>query len=86
MTSLGAAVGFGYTSAAAFKFAKEDGNRGIAVTGFLGIFMSCVFAALLLVPIPMLDCALGRESLICLGVWTVMGIAFYVHTKHAKAV
>lgn len=84
MTSLGAAVGFGYTSAAAFKFAKKDGNKGIAVTGFLGIFMSCIFAALLLVPVPMLDCALGRESLICLGVWTAMGIAFYVHTKRGK--
>ncbi len=79
MTSLGAAIGFGYTSAAAFKFARKDGNRSIAVTGFLGTAMSCVFALLLLVPVPMLDCALGRESLICLALWIVMGIVFYVY-------
>ena len=79
MTSLGAAIGFGYTSAAAFKFARKDGNRSIAVTGFLGTAMSCAFALLLLVPVPMLDCALGRESLVCLALWIVMGIVFYVY-------
>lgn len=86
MTSLGAAIGFGYTSASAFKFAKKEGNKRIAMSGLLGTVMSCIFAALLLVPVPMLDCALGRESLICLAVWSAMGIVFYVYTKRHRGV
>ena len=80
MSSIGAAIGYGYTSAAAYRFAKKEKNTGVMVTGILGFLMACVFAVLLLVPIPSLHCSLGRESYICLVIWIVLGVIFYMST------
>lgn len=84
MSSLGAAIGYAYTSAAAFKHAKAKGDKGIMVTGLIGTIAGIIFAVLLLVPIPGLNCSLGNESYICLVVWTVLGIVFYVSTKKRR--
>lgn len=81
MSSLGAAIGYGYTSAAAMKFAKKEGNRGIMVTGAVGLFMGIVFCMLLLVPFPMFNCSLGMESYICLFVWVALGVLFYLSSR-----
>lgn len=84
MSSLGAAIGYGYTSLAAFKYAKAEGKTGIAVTGVLGTILSVCFMILLLVPIPMFNCSLGTESYICLVIWIVLGAIFYA-TARRKA-
>ena len=85
MSSLGAAVGYGYTSAAAAKLARRERNTGILVTGIIGVAMAVVFAALLLIPIPGLSCSLGKESYICLAVWVILGVAFYFTSRNNKA-
>jgi len=77
MSSLGAAIGYGYTSAAAFKYAKQNGSKGIMITGIIGVIISLIFMVLLLVPIKMFNCSLGKESYICLAIWIVLGIIFY---------
>jgi amino acid transporter len=77
MSSLGAAIGYGYTSAAAFKYAKNDGNIGVMVTGVIGVIMSIIFALLLLIPIPKFGCSLSLPEYICLVVWIILGILFY---------
>ena len=79
--SVGAAVGYGYTSAAAYRYAKKEGESGIMFTGILGTIMAIVFIVLLLVPIPMFNCSLGRESYICLLIWIVLGAVFYAGKK-----
>lgn len=84
MSSVGAAIGYAYTSAAAVKLAVKEKNKGIVVTGILGIMLALMFVILLLVPIPMFDCSLGKESYICFGVWTVLGIVFYVFSRKKK--
>lgn len=84
MSSLGAAIGYGYTSAAAVKFAKKEGNVGIQITGIIGTILAIAFMVLLLVPIPMFNCSLGKESYICLIVWIVLGIIFYLSTKKKR--
>ncbi len=88
MSSVGAAIGYGYTSAATLYFAVKDGDGGpgIKITGVLGVIFAVLFAILLLVPIKMFDCSLGRESWICLIVWIVLGIIFYFtsRSKHRK--
>lgn len=84
MSSLGAAIGYGYTSAAAAKYAKQEGNTGIFVTGVIGTVMAVAFAVLLLIPIPGLSCSLGKESYICLIVWVLLGLAFFLGSKRAK--
>lgn len=81
MSSLGAAIGYGYTSAAAFKHAKEEKNNKVVVTGIIGLIMSFIFAVLLLIPIPGLSCSLGKESYICLLVWVVLGVVFWKNSK-----
>ena len=81
MSSLGAAIGYGYTSIAALKYAKKAGNSGIMFTGALGTVFAAIFVVLLLVPIPMFGCSLGKESYICLIIWTVLGIIFYMSSR-----
>ena len=84
MSSIGAAIGYGYTSLAAFRFAKEENNRQIMTTGIIGGIMAVIFMILLLVPIPMFNCSLGKESYICLLLWIVMGGVFYFSTRGNK--
>lgn len=84
MSSVGAAIGYGYTSAAAFKFALKDKKYGIMITGVLGTIFAIVCAVILLIPIKGLNCSLGKESYICLGVWIVLGIIFSINMKINK--
>lgn len=84
MSSLGAAIGYGYTSAAAAKFAKMEGNKSIRITGLLGTLLAIAFAILLLIPIPGLNCSLGKESYICLIIWIVIGAFFYLVSGFKK--
>ena len=79
MASLGAAVGFFYTCASAFKLSfvytqdkKLVKNRPYAL---LGSILSIVFALLLVVPTS--PAFLSLPSLIALGVWLLLGVIFY---------
>ncbi len=85
MSSIGAAIGYGYTSLAAFRFARREKNVGIMITGIIGTVMALAFMVLLLVPIPMFNCSLGTESYISLAVWIVLGAAFYLWSKKKRA-
>ena len=84
MTAIGAAIGYGYTSGAALKLAYKEKNRGIMITGALGVLFSIVFTVLLLVPIPAFNCSLGRESYICFVIWIVLGVFFYLYSVRRK--
>ncbi len=84
MSSVGAAVGYGYTSAAALKYAIKDKNKGIIFTGSMGVLLSIVFIVLLLVPISMFNCSLGKESYTCLAIWIVLGLIFYFYSRKNK--
>lgn len=84
MSSLGAAVGYGYTSIAAAKFAKKEKNNGIFFTGILGTVFGLIFIVLLLVPIEMFGCSLGKESYISLIVWVLLGLVFYLTSQRKK--
>ena len=81
MSSIGAAIGYGYTSLAAFKFARKENKKQVMTTGIIGTVMAIVFMILLLVPIPMFNCSLSKESYICLLIWIIMGVAFYVISR-----
>lgn len=81
MSSTGAAIGYGYTSLAAMKLALQEKKTGIVITGVIGAILSLIFLILLLVPIKMFDCSLGRNSYICLILWIILGIIFYFRSK-----
>ena len=81
MSSTGAAIGYGYTSAAALKYAIREKNKSTIVTGIIGVVMAIAFLVLLLVPIPMFNCSLGKQSYICLIIWIVLGAIFFLASK-----
>lgn len=81
MSSLGAAIGYGYTSLAVFKMARAEQHRGMMATGVLGTMVSFIFIVLLLIPLPGVDTSLSIESYICLAVWLLLGIVFYYKRK-----
>ena len=81
MSSTGAAIGYGYTSAAALKYALKEKKTSTVVTGIIGVVMAIAFLVLLLVPIPMFGCSLGKQSYICLLIWVVLGLVFYLSSK-----
>ncbi len=80
MSSTGAAVGYGYTSAAALKTALAEKKPGMVFSGALGVVFALFFCILLLVPIPMFNCSLSRESYLCLIIWIFLGCVFYAVT------
>ena len=81
MSSVGGAISFGYTSLAAFKFSRIEGRTDIMIFGGLGFILSMIFALLLLVPIPSLDCSLDLPSYILLVLWTVLGAEFFSRSQ-----
>ena len=85
MSSLGAAIGYGYTSAAAMLTARREGKSSIVLTGALGTVLALIFAVLLLIPIPGLNCSLGRESYICLAIWCLLGLIFYLSSEKKRS-
>ncbi len=77
MASIGAAIGFAYTSISAAKYAYSEKRRDIVIFGALGFVLSLGMAVLLLVPLPGLNVSLGRESYMLLIVWIILGVIFY---------
>jgi len=77
VSSIGAAVAYCATSAAAFKLAKKDGDALSRATGLAGVAMSIVFCLLLLVPNYISGSALSAESYLVLALWCVVGFALY---------
>ncbi len=80
LTSFGAIVGFGYSSAAAFKLARAEGNRRAAVTGLIGAAISVLFVVVQLVPRLSAMEAMGSEALLLLSLWCLLGFFFYWRT------
>ena len=84
MSSIGAAIGYGYTSLSAFKFAREERNRGIMASGILGALLALFFCVILIIPIPVFRCSLSKESYICLIVWIILGVVFYLRSRKSR--
>ena len=80
LTSLGAIIGFGYCSAAAYKLAKAEGDKKTTVTGLLGALISVIFLIVQLVPrLGALD-AMASEAFLLLAFWCLLGFVFYWRT------
>ncbi len=79
VTTVGAAIAYAYTSAAAFRAAKEHDNKKIRITGGAGIAFSALFALYFLVPNLLDVTTLGTESYFILAAWSILGFAvFYI--------
>lgn len=82
MSSIGAAIGYGYTCLATLKTLKtnpQDHKPMLKLFAIVGAFFSLIFVLLLLVP--GMPSYLAPESRICLVIWSLLGIAFYFWSK-----
>ncbi len=82
VSSIGAAIAFGYTSAAAFKTFGVGGVGKVIsgkVAGLIGLVMSIFFCLLLLIPNYVSGNALAAESYLLLAVWCILGFLYYKH-------
>lgn len=77
MSSLGAAIGYGYTSLAALVKAVQERRWTIVATGIIGTLAALIFATPLLISIPGCPASLGVEARVSLLVWIVLGVVFY---------
>ena len=80
LTAFGAIVGFGYTSAAAWKIARIEGNKRTAATGTAGMIISGIFGVVQLVPRLAAMEAMGSEAFLLLSLWCLLGFVFYWRT------
>ena len=82
VSNLGAAIAYGYTSAAAFASAKDGSGRlalAERITGAVGIVMAIGFCLLMLVPNYISGDTLSAESYLVLSIWCLCGFLQYRH-------
>ena len=83
VTTIGASVAYAYTSTAAFKAAKEHGNKTMRITGGTGIVISALIALYFLVPNMLEVRTLSTESYLILAAWSILGFGvFYIILKN----
>ena len=80
LTSLGAIIGFGYTSASTWKIARRIGSRRFAVTGLAGLVISVAFAVVQLIPRLTAMEMMGSDAYLLLSLWCLLGFMFYLRT------
>ena len=76
VSSLGAAIAYGYVSAAACAVARREGAGGWAA-GAAGVVLAAVFGLLMLVPNYLSGDTLSAESYLVLAVWCLLGFLLY---------
>ena len=80
---LGAAVAYAYTSAAAFKTARKEGNKRTQATGLLGLAISIAVIFLFVMPFMAFDTTLiATESYLVLIIWCIAALATFITVFH----
>ena len=83
---VGAAIAYGYTSAAAFRMARVAGDRRTQTTGFLGTVISIAVFLIFLQPLFVADGAvISTGSYLVLIAWGISGLAIFLTVFHRDA-
>ena len=77
ITSVGATIAYGYTSAAAYVAACESGDKKVKFTGIIGTIFSIFVGLFLLVPNLMSINTMSAESYLILVIWSILGFLFF---------
>ena len=80
LSSIGAIAGFGYVSAVVRRMAGKDKDQHYARLGETGLVISAVFAFTQLMPHISEIEPMATESFFLLGLWCLLGFAFYFRT------
>ena len=83
---VGAAIAYGYTSAAAFKMARAARDRRTQATGLLGTAISIATFAVFLQPMfTLAPTEISTESYLVLIAWGLSGLAIFLTVFHRDA-
>lgn len=77
---VGAAVAYAYTSAAAFKLAKRDGDRVSTATGLVGFVFAVAIAVVFL--LPAVSSTMGSVSYLAMVLLCIAGLVFFLFAFH----
>ena len=77
---VGTGVAYAYTSAAAFKMARKEGNLVSAAMGIAGLVFAAAIAGLFL--IPAISVSMGTVSYLALVLWCIAGLVFFLFAFH----
>ena len=77
VNTIGATIAYAYTSAVAYKVAKDNDNVTVQITGLAGLLISLLFFLYFLVPNLWSVSALTTESYLILVAWSVLGFGFF---------
>ena len=77
VTTIGATIAYGYTSACAYTLARREQNRRAVVTGVTGIICALTFTCCLLIPNLWSISVLTEESYFILAIWGLLGFAYF---------
>ena len=77
MTTVGATIAFAFTSAAAFRTARRNGDRRNAALGAAGLVLSLLFALEFLIPNITSVKTLSTESYLILAAWGILGFIVF---------
>jgi len=77
VTTIGATIAYGYTSAAAFRKAMQEKDGKIVATGVVGVIVSIFFSLFLLVPNLWSVSSLAAESYLILAAWSIIGFLYF---------
>ncbi|MBR5923800.1 MAG: amino acid permease, partial [Clostridia bacterium] len=76
-TTVGATIAYIFTSASAFKSAREDKSKSGMITGALGLVISVFFAIAFLIPNIISVTTLATESYLILAAWGFLGFVVF---------
>ena len=80
INTIGALIAYAYTSAAAWRLAKNRGEKGIRLTGMIGTGVAMVLLLYYLIPNIWTVSSLSPESYLILIIWSVGGFLFFRRT------
>lgn len=77
ITTIGATIAYGYTSACAYVLAKQENNRRAKISGIVGLICSVMFTFFLMIPNLWSISVLANESYFLLAIWGLLGFAYF---------
>ena len=77
VTTIGATIAYGYTSAAAYSTAKKEKNARAMVIGAAGFVLSAAFLLYFLIPNFWSVSAMSTESYLIIAAWSLLGFVFF---------
>ena len=77
VTTVGATIAYTFTSACAWKLARQEKEKQVEATGMAGLILAVLFALIFLVPNLVSVKTLSTESYLILAAWGLLGFLFF---------